>query len=235
MEFPPYTKTFHNKSYPAISPTRPELSTAGKVVLITGGGSGIGPKIANSFALSGATKISILGRTESSLLSTKQELEAQHPALKILTFVADITDQPAVQHAFETTKKIFGPVDILIGNAGYMPDAAPLATTDLDKWMTGLDINVRGNLILYQAFLSNSSPNPTLLHVSTAAANFPALPGGLSAYAVSKLAASKMSDYFAAENPNVRVMTVHPGTPDTSMNRKSADVGLVMPFDDSEL
>lgn len=139
-----------------------------------------------------------------------------------------------MKHAFETTKKIAGPIDILIGNAGYMPDAAPLATTNLEQWMTGLDINVRGNLILYQVFLANPSPNPTLVHISTAAANFPAVPGGLSAYAVSKLAASKMTDYFALENPSVRVMTVHPGTPDTSMNRKAADVGLVTPTDDSE-
>jgi len=111
-----------------------------------------------------------------------------------------------------------------------MPDAAPLASTDLDQWMIGFDVNVRGNLILYQAFLANSSPNLTLLHVGTAAANFPALPGGLSAYAVCKLAASKMTDYFAVENPNVRVMTVHPKTPDTSMNQKGRDVGLVTPF-----
>jgi NAD(P)-dependent dehydrogenase (short-subunit alcohol dehydrogenase family) len=53
-------------------------------------------------------------------------------------------------------------------------------------------------------------------------------------YAVSELAASKMTGYFALENPRVRVMTVHPGTPDTSMNQKGRDVGLVMPFDDSE-
>ncbi|TVY54996.1 Short chain dehydrogenase citE [Lachnellula suecica] len=235
MEFPPYTKTYHTTPYPAISPTRPSLSTAGKVVLITGGGTGIGPKIANAFAASGATQISILGRTASSLLSTKTDLEAKHPGLKVLTFVADITSQSAVTHAFESTAKAFGPVDILIGNAGLMPDAAPLASTDLDQWMTGFDVNVKGNLILYQAFLAHSSPSPTLVHVSTAAAMFPSVPGGLSSYAVSKLAASKMTDYFAAENPRVRVMTVHPGVPDTRMNQKGRDAGIVLPFDDVEL
>ncbi|TVY46137.1 Short chain dehydrogenase [Lachnellula subtilissima] len=236
MQAPPtYTKIYRTQNYPAIHPTRPELSTAGKVVIITGGGSGIGPKIAHAFATSGATKISILGRTASSLLTTKTSIESQHPGVKVLTFVADISNQAAVIDAFESTKKTFGPVDILVGNAGYMPNPAPLASTDITEWMRGLDINVRGNLILYQAFIANSSLNPTLVHVGTAAANLPAMPGGLSAYAVSKLAATKMTDYFAFENPNVRVMIVHPGVPDTSMNEKARDVGLVMPFDDIEL
>lgn len=41
-------KTIHNTTYPAISPTRPELSTRGKNALITSGGSGIGAAIAKS-------------------------------------------------------------------------------------------------------------------------------------------------------------------------------------------
>jgi shikimate 5-dehydrogenase len=85
MAFPQYTKIFHNFSYPAIEPSRPELSTAGKVVFITGGGSGIGPRIAHAFAKSGAAKIIIMGRTESSLLSTKNEVETEFPKSSVLT------------------------------------------------------------------------------------------------------------------------------------------------------
>ncbi|TVY94407.1 Short chain dehydrogenase [Lachnellula willkommii] len=65
--------------------------------------------------------------------------------------------------------------------------------------------------------------------------SLPCRGGGLSAYAVSKLAWTKMTDYFAFENPNVRVMIVHPGVPGTSMKEKARDVGLVMPFDDIEM
>lgn len=70
MAFPTYTKTFHNFSYPSISPTRPELSTAGKVILITGGGSGIGPRITHAFAVVSAVPPPVL---------VSQQLEAQFP------------------------------------------------------------------------------------------------------------------------------------------------------------
>lgn len=136
MAFPPYTKTFHTKFYNAISPSRPELSTAGKVVLITGGGSGIGPRVTHAFAASGATRIAILGRTASSLLSTKEDVESQYPGSKVLTFVADITDKAAVTSAFEETKKQFGAIDIFISNAAYLPNGESIATADVDEVCT---------------------------------------------------------------------------------------------------
>ena len=133
MAFPTYTKTFHTKFYDAVSPSRPEVSTVGKVVLVTGGGAGLGPRIVHAFATSGSTKIAILGRTASTLDSTKIEVEAQHPGVKVLTFVADIVDKGAVTAAFESTKKEFGPIDILISNASVLPDAEPIATANIDE------------------------------------------------------------------------------------------------------
>lgn len=234
MALPSYTKTFHNEFYPAIDPARPELSTAGKVVFITGGGSGIGPRITHAFATSGSTKITIIGRTESSLLSTKKEVEAQHPGVKVLAIVADIVDVPAVKKAFEETKKQFGPVDILVSNAAYLPDIVPLATSDIDEFFKGFEVNVKGNLILYQAFIANSSQKPTLIHISTGGAHVPPIMAGMGAYAVSKIAASKLTDYFGMENPNVRVMTIHPGVVKSSMNDKSREAGFELPYDDGE-
>ena len=55
---------------------------------------------------------------------------------------------------------------------------------------------------------------------------------GMGAYAVSKIAASKLMDYLGMENPNVRVMTIHPGVLKSSMNDKSMEAGLILPFDD---
>jgi NAD(P)-dependent dehydrogenase (short-subunit alcohol dehydrogenase family) len=234
MAFPSYTKTFHSETYPAIDPARPELYTAGKVVFITGGGSGIGPRIIHAFATAGSTKITIIGRTESSLLSAKKEVEAQHSGVKVLTFVADIVDAAAVNKAFKETKKAFGPVDILVSNAAYLPDVVPLAKTDVNEFWKGFEINVKGNLILSQAFLANSSEKPTLISINTGGAHVPPMMAGMGAYAVSKIAASKLMDYFGMENPNVRVMTIHPGVLKSAMNDKSMEAGLVLPFDDGE-
>jgi hypothetical protein len=54
METPFPTKTSHKTAYPAISPTRPELTAKGKTIVITGGGTGIGAETALYFAKAGA-------------------------------------------------------------------------------------------------------------------------------------------------------------------------------------
>lgn len=67
---PPYpapVTEWHNDTYDAIHPQRPELSQAGKTVVVTGAGSGIGREVVNAFALAGARAIHILGRTKQTL------------------------------------------------------------------------------------------------------------------------------------------------------------------------
>lgn len=127
---------------------------------------------------------------------------------------------------------MFGPVDILIANAGYLPDITPLATGDLDELMKGFDVNVRGNLNVFRAFLANSSAHPTLVHVSTGGVHAPAMGPGMGAYVAGKLAAAKLMEYAAMENPHVRVHTIHPGVVATPMNKKTADAGFSLPFDE---
>jgi NAD(P)-dependent dehydrogenase (short-subunit alcohol dehydrogenase family) len=97
-----------------------------------------------------------------------------------------------------------------------------------------MEVNVKGNLILSQAFIANSSEKPTLISINTGGAHAPPLMAGMGGYAVSKIAASKLMDYFGMENPNVRVMTIHPGVLRSAMNDKSMEAGLVLPFDDSK-
>ncbi len=78
-----------------------------------------------------------------------------------------------------------------------------------------------------------ANESPTIINISTAGAHIPAIPS-LSSYAVSKLAGIKFFDYVAVENPNVRVLSVHPGAMDTGMGKKGREAGVDIPFDDSK-
>jgi NAD(P)-dependent dehydrogenase (short-subunit alcohol dehydrogenase family) len=227
MAFPYFTKTHHTEPYDGISPSLPNLSTAGKSVLITGGGSGIGPRIADAFAKSGSTQIAILGRTQSTLERTKSELEAQYPELKVLAFVADISDDKAVSHAIHGAKSEFGPLDILVANAAYQPKPELLPDTDITEWAKGLEINVKGNLILSREFLVNASKNPIIVHVSAGIVHLPSYPK-FSGYTVSKLAELKLFEAIQAEYPHARVFNLHPGILETDMLAKSQASGLVV-------
>ncbi|KAL2067368.1 hypothetical protein VTL71DRAFT_1793 [Oculimacula yallundae] len=243
MAFPSYTKTFHTTSYPAIDPANAALSTAGKVVFITGGGSGIGARIAHAFAKAGSTQISIYGRTRSTLLATKASIEALYPLTQVQTHTGSLTDSTALNLALSLTTQTFSrKISILISNAAHLPIPTHLSTSVPADWFAGMETNVLGNLYLLQAFLSHSVPvsdsdsqleKPIVVHVSTGLAHVSA--DKMSAYSVSKLAATRLWELFAVENPGVRVVNVHPGVVETEMNRRAMEGGLVLPFDDVEL
>lgn len=186
-----------------------------------------------AFTTSDATKIAILGRIVSSFEKTKKEVEAAHTSVTVHASVADITDESAVSKAFEGIEKALGKVDILVSNAGYLPDTKPIVECDVEEWFRGMTVNVKGNLILSKAFLKHAAENPTFVHVSTGGCHIPPMPANC-AYAVSKMAAAKMAEYLAFENPQVKVHIIHPGAIQTEMYKKSSEGGLDFAFDDSK-
>ena len=104
--------------------------------VITGGGRGIGASIADSMDNLGA-KISLMGRSREALDKKCKELsEAQ--AISV-----DVCDSSAVHTAFEQARANFGPVDILINNAGAA-FSAPLHKTDDENWQHMLNVNLSG-------------------------------------------------------------------------------------------
>ncbi|KAL7912404.1 hypothetical protein GGI35DRAFT_440167 [Trichoderma velutinum] len=232
--FPSPFPTWHNVEYPAIDPTNPKHSAKGKVVVITGGGSGIGQAVAYAFAEAGATEIAIIGRREQKLLDTKVDLEAKFSGLSVYTAPADVTDQVSIDNLFLTIANAFGKIDILINNAGFQPRLQPLKDADLDELWKSYEINVKGSIIVTRAFLRHAPTTASLINFSTGVAHLPFMPG-MTGYATSKIAATKFFEYVQAENPDLQVINVHPGVVITEMQQKTIEAGIILPYDDIKL
>jgi len=88
---------------------------AGKVVLVTGGSSGIGLAAAHKLAEAGATTI-ICGRGEAKLAEAKAEVEAR--GFELITYTADISDMADCDRFVQLLIEHHGGVDVLVNNAG---------------------------------------------------------------------------------------------------------------------
>lgn len=216
------TVAYHHDVYEAIKPSNSSLSVAGKTVLITGGGQGIGVAFAEAFSLAGAANIVLLGRKLTTLNSTKTDLEKSSTnKAKIYTFEADITNQAQTNEVFDKVGSTIGKIDIYIANAGYLPSPAPVAVADLKEFETAMAINVTGSLIAVQAFLRNKAEKSTLISINTGIATLYYV-GPVSGYVASKAASARLMDQVAAEHTDVRVFNMHPGLVATAMSAKAS-------------
>lgn len=219
-EFPSPTDKVHHDLYKGIDPSNSELSAKNKRVFITGGGSAIGMAIAKAFATASAKDIAITGRTKAALLATKESIEMVFKGVTVTIIVADITNQDAIENAFLT----FGTVDILVHNAGYMPDLSPVKGTRLDEWWRDFEINVKGSFIVTQAFLKVASLNATLVNVTAGLVHVQGPLPGYSSYVSSKMASAKFFQLVQQEHPTMRVINVHPGVIQSAMLEKNASM-----------
>lgn len=226
--FPSLTKVWHSEPYPAISPSRPELSVKGKTVVITGGGSGIGVSIARAFAAGGSTQIAIMSRTEKNLLATKKAIEEEFPGTEVLAVPADITNQEQVNGAFSRIGQTYGKIHVLVCNSGFLPISRPVldADFDLQEWWTAFNTNILGALLTVQGFAKHAMDEAHVLHISSCVGHIPPLEAGVSAYAASKAAATKLFDYIALENPRLHVVNIQPGLIESNMSRRSGHGGM---------
>ena len=104
--------------------------------VVTGGGQGIGAAIARRLDALGL-RLTLMGRSRAPLEETARTLR-QAQAVTV-----DVTDEAGVQAAFEQARTAFGPVSILVNNAGAAA-SAPFDKTDSATWKRMLDVNLNG-------------------------------------------------------------------------------------------
>jgi NAD(P)-dependent dehydrogenase (short-subunit alcohol dehydrogenase family) len=122
---------------------------AGKVALITGGGTGIGRAIALAFAREGA-KVAVAGRRKEKLEETLRELEEQGNVG--LAIVCDVAKAKDAARAVRETAKAFGKMNVLVNNAGVL-HAATIEGTSEEQWDKLLTINLKGPFLMCKAAL----------------------------------------------------------------------------------
>jgi NAD(P)-dependent dehydrogenase (short-subunit alcohol dehydrogenase family) len=120
---------------------------AGRHALITGGGTGIGAAIARALTGAGAS-ISIIGRRRAPLDEVAAGLE------NAVAIAADVTRENDCKAMTSAARRIHGPIDIVIANAG-MADSAPIAKIDLAHWQRTIDVNLTGAFLTVKSALAD--------------------------------------------------------------------------------
>ena len=119
--------------------------------LITGAGAGIGASIALQLAQAGC-RLTLCGRSQDKLQAQAEALRAQVPDVAVLIAPMDVADEHAVQAAVQQAQARFGPVNILVNNAGQA-SSQPFAKTDAGLWQQMLNVNLTGTYHCIQAVL----------------------------------------------------------------------------------
>ena len=154
-----------------------------KVVIITGGGRGIGFGLSTAFAKSGA-KLVITGRTESTLLSAKDQIEKEH-GCEVLTVVADGADENAIKNVIAKAVERFGKIDAVVNNAQASASGKMLVDH------TKEDIDLAINSGIYATFFYMREVFPYLKETKGCVINFASGAGLFGRIAQSSYAAAK--------------------------------------------
>lgn len=121
---------------------------SGRVAVVTGASSGIGAATARQLAQQGA-EVALLGRRKDRIEELAAEIGANAVAV-----VADVGDQQSLRDAAATVRAAFGPVDLVVANAGVML-AAPFESALTDEWDQMVGTNITGLLYTARAFIDD--------------------------------------------------------------------------------
>jgi len=186
-----------------------------KVIIITGGSTGIGKSTAILFAAEGA-KVLITGRREDKLAEVQREAENQGYEIDYL--VNDVSKEEDCKNAVEFVINKYGRIDILFNNAGVLTTGIT-HETPTDVWEQTFDINVKGIYLMSKyaiPYMINQGKGNIINNSSIIGLRgFP----GATAYVASKGAVTQLTRAMAREyiSHGIRVNAICPGGIETPM------------------
>lgn len=179
----------------------------GKVVVITGASSGIGEETARVLASQGA-KVALGARRKERLDALVEEIR-KNGGMAVAQ-ATDVTRRSDVDRLVERATDAFGPVDVMINNAGLMP-VAPMEMVRVEEWDQMIDVNIKGLLYGIAAVLPDMKKRRQghIINIASVAGH-KVLPN-FAVYCGTKHAVRAISEGLRAENPDIRVTIISPG------------------------
>ena len=172
--------------------------------LITGASGGIGAAIAE--ALAPTHTVLLAGRPSPRLDAVAERLGAT-------TWPLDLTDFDEI----EATTEVLTELDVLVHNAGVAYPGRVAESTP-EQWRATFDVNVTGPVALTLALLPALRAARGQVVFINSGSGLNASPG-LASYSASKFALRALADSLRADEPLLRVTSIHPGRVDTEMQR----------------
>jgi NAD(P)-dependent dehydrogenase (short-subunit alcohol dehydrogenase family) len=198
---------------------------AGRGVIVTGGGRGIGQATARAFAAEGADVL-VLGRTVADLEDTVAQITADGGQAWLLP--CDVTDEAQVDEAVAHAAGRWDRIDVLVNNAG-IDDDTPFLEIDRARWRAVVDTNLTGVFLMSQAVARQMarSGGGVLLH--TASIDASGGDGPYAAYNASKAGLLGLNRTLALELAahGIRSNCVSPGFTHTVMTEKAVGPKLM--------
>jgi NADP-dependent 3-hydroxy acid dehydrogenase YdfG len=200
------------------------MDITGKVALVTGASSGIGA--ATALMLAGAgVKVGLAARRPDRLEALAGRIAAAGG--EALALEMDVVDAAAVGAGVSALHAAWGPVDLLVNNAGIMP-ASDIDQFKTDEWHRMVDVNIKGVLNVTAAVLPDMIARRSghIVNISSVAGR--KVWAGLTVYSATKFAVAAFSEGLRMEvgrKHNIRVTCIQPGGVVSELYETTTDPG----------
>jgi NAD(P)-dependent dehydrogenase (short-subunit alcohol dehydrogenase family) len=183
---------------------------AGQSAIVTGAGRGFGRAIALHLASAGAL-ITVTSRTQAQLDETVRLVESAGGTA--FAVAGDATDGKTVRRVAAAAEKKFGPVAILVNNAGVPDPFGPVGEIDPDRWWAAQAIHVYAPLLFMNAVLPGMVGRGGGHIINVSAFGGTVVAPCLSAYCVGKAAQIRLTEHVAAEyrEQGISAFAIDPG------------------------
>ncbi len=204
---------------------------SGKVVLVTGGGSGMGRAIVAEFASEGAKVAAVDIRLD----SAEETVAGLSDPSRAVALQCDVADPESVARCVDSVLQWGGRIDVLCNNAGIVDSFAPPEQVSVEEWSRVIGVNLTGPFLMARAVIPDMLSRSSGVIINTGSTSSFSSAGGGSAYTASKHGLLGLTRQWAFDlgAKGIRTNMICPGATNTPLATQGLGEGEFFPDTDS--